>query len=136
MLKCGYRCVAMKIPAHVMLILTNIALFFSQDVSNFFVRRTIFCYEIYKFNLVPGRVTDMTMIWQTEQKNYHLEWYNPQKTNAPITGYHVIVQYPSTKNRKSMNIEKTFYLNTAEKNVLPLNEVCINLFDKVNLVVL
>ena len=78
----------------------------------------------------------MAMIWQTEQKNYHLEWYNPQKTNAPITGYHVIVQYPSTKNRKSVNIEKTFYLNTAEKNTLPLDEVCINLFDKVIIFIL
>ena len=71
------------------------------------------------------------MIWQAEDKNYQLEWYNPQRTNAPITGYHVIVQYPRTQNRKTANIEKTFYLNTADKNALPLEEVCANLFDKV-----
>ena len=86
---------------------------------------------LINFIIVPGRVTDMAMIWKAEDKKYQLEWYNPQRTNAPITGYHVIVQYPQTQNRKTANIEKTFYLNTADKNALPLEEVCVNLFDKV-----
>ena len=92
--------------------------------------------KLIKIYSVPGQVTQMTMAWQNEQKHYLLQWYNPQRTNAPISGYHVIVEYPNSQSSRSTDkfkIEKTFYINLAETNEIMLDDVCMNLFDKVRI---
>ena len=79
------------------------------------------------------------MAWKNEQKHYLLQWYNPQRTNAPISGYHVIVEYPNSQSSRSTDkfkIEKTFYINVAETNEIQLDDVCMNLFDKVKIKVI
>ena len=81
------------------------------------------------------------MIWNNELSGYELQWTNPIRSNARITGYHVIVHYSypahakSTSGSKSAIGEETVYLSSQESNSFSLLEACSNIFDSVNVTI-
>ena len=81
------------------------------------------------------------MIWNNELSGYELQWSNPVRSNARITGYHVIVHYSypahakSTSGSQSAIGEETVYLSSQESNSFSLMEACSNIFDSVNVTI-
>ena len=150
MLKFGFRFAAMKIWPRVTLIQNHKNYHFELEVS--------FTNSYPKFEtqpflsggareqhiivfLEPGAVTDLAMIWNNELSGYELQWTNPIRSNARITGYHVIVHYSypahakSTSGSKSAIGEETVYLSSQESNSFSLLEACSNIFDSVNVTI-
>lgn len=148
MLKFGFRFAVMKIWPRVMLILNHKNYHFELEVSfttsypkfKSFLLGGIREQRI-TFFLEPGAVTDLAMIWNNELSGYELQWTNPIRSNARITGYHVIVHYSypahakSTSGSQSAIGEETVYLSSQESNSFGLLEACSNIFDSVNVTI-
>ena len=151
-LKFGFHFVAMKIWHRVTLIqnhknyhfvlAVSITTFYhefkTQRIPPFFAALESSIYFIF---LEPGAVTDLAMIWNNELSGYELQWTNPIRSNARITGYHVIVHYSypahakSTSGGQSAVAEETVYLSSQESNSFSLLEACSNIFDSVNVTI-
>ena len=83
------------------------------------------------------------MEWIHSDKAFQLEWGNPTRSNSEITGYYVIVQYPSPKKARNpsdpsiptFRKQEVYLPRFADKNYLKLEKVCGTIFDVVNVTI-
>ena len=65
------------------------------------------------FYSAPAAINDMQLVWNTQARMFNLEWMTPKRSNAKISGYHLILQYDDWENSRktgSLRKEESKYL--------------------------